>query len=82
MLIPIYVHRLDLQSRIEQTCSFVFQPLSHHRNTTIVGLVCRLLAGEGRGNLQTYCPQFCYNQIYQKSYRLHSLDPAEHFAFC
>ena len=27
-------------------------------------LLCCLLAGEGHGNLQTYCPQFCGNQTY------------------
>ena len=43
-----------------------FQPLSHRRNAAIMGLVCRLLAGEGRGNLQTYCPQFCDNQIHRR----------------
>ena len=46
-----HLHRLDdLQSRIEQSCSFVFQPLSHRRNAAIMRLVCYLLAEEGRGN--------------------------------
>ena len=77
-----YLRRLDdLQSRIEWSCSFVFQPLSHRRNAAIMGLVCRLLAGEGRGNLQTYCPQFCGNQTLRRSHRLHSWDPAEHLHF-
>ena len=31
-----------LHSRIEQICSFIFQPLLSHRNAAIVGLVCRL----------------------------------------
>ena len=47
-------HLDDLQSCIERLCSFIFQPLSHHRNAAIMGLVCRLLAGEGCENLQTY----------------------------
>ena len=77
-----HLRRLDdLQSRIERSCSFVFQPLSHRRNAAIMGLVCRLLAGEGRGNLQTYCPQFCGNQTLRRSHRLHSWDPAEHLCF-
>ena len=41
-----------------------------------MGLVCHLLAGEGHGNLQTYCPQFCGNQTL-----LYSQDPAEHLHF-
>ena len=63
----------DLQSQIERTCSFNFQPLSNHRNAAIMGLVCRrLLAGEGHGNLQTYWPQFHGTQICHRSHRLHS----------
>ena len=46
-----------------------------------MGLVCCLLAGEGRGNLQTYCPQFCDNQIHRRSHCLHFWDPAEHLCF-
>ena len=77
-----HLRRLDdLQSRIERTCSFVFQPRSHRRNAAIMGLICRLLAGEGRGTLQIYCPQFCDNQIHRRSHRLHSWDPAEHLRF-
>ena len=39
-----HLNRLDyLQSRIEQTCSFVFHPLLSRRNAAIVGLVCCLL---------------------------------------
>ena len=75
-------HLNNLQSRIEQTCSSVFQPLLSCWNAAIVGLVCRLLAGEGRGNLQTYCPQFCdINQLPHRSHRLHFWDPAEHLRF-
>ena len=55
----IHLNRLDhLQSRLEQTCLFIIQPLLSHQNAAIVGLVCRLLDGVGHGNLQTYCPQF------------------------
>ena len=38
--------------------------VSHRRNAAIMELVCHLLAGKDRGNLQTYCPQFCDNQIH------------------
>ena len=71
----------DLQSRIERSCSFVFQPLSHCQNAAIMGLVCRLLAGVGCGNLQTYCPQFYGNQVLRWSYRLYPWDPSEHLRF-
>ena len=77
-----HLRRLDdLQSRIEQLCSFVFQPLSHRRNAAIMGLVCHLLAGRVVGTLQTYCPQFCGNQTLCWSHRLYSWDPAEHLCF-
>ena len=79
LLVYTHLRRLDaLQSRIEQTCSFTFQPLSHRRGATIVGLVCHLLAGESHGNLLNYCPQFCGNQTHHRSHRFHSWDPAEH----
>ena len=35
----------------------------------------------GRGNLQSYCPQFCGNQTLCRSHRLYSWDPAEHLHF-
>ena len=41
----------DLQSQIERSHSFVFQLLSHHQNAAIMGLVCCLLAVEGRENI-------------------------------
>ena len=64
-------HLDDLQS---QLCLFVFQPLSYHQNAAIMGLVCRLLAGEGRGNLWTYCPQSCGNRTLHRSHHLYSWD--------
>ena len=77
-----HLRRLDdLQSCIERSCSFVFQPLSHRQNAAIMGLVCHLLAGESCGNLQTYCPQFCGYQILRRSHRLYPWDPAEHLRF-
>ena len=57
-------HLDELYFWIEQSCSFVFQLLSYHWNTAIMELLCCLLAGEGHGNLQTYCPQFCGNHTY------------------
>ena len=38
------------------------------------GLVCQLLAGEGRGNLQIYCLKFVTTTT-RRSQRLHSHDP-------
>ena len=59
-----HLHQLDdLQSWIELTCSFNFQPLSHRRIAAIMRLNCCLLTGEGHGNLQTYCPRFHDAQI-------------------
>ena len=52
-----HLQRLDhLQTRIQWTCCSTFQSLSHHRDAAIIGLVCRLLDEESRGNLQDYCP--------------------------
>ena len=68
-----------LQSRIKQTCCSHFQSLLHRRNASIIGLVCRLLAGEGQGNLQNYCPLFCdVDNTHRQSTRLH---PAAHLRF-
>ena len=41
---------------------------------------CRLLDGEGRGNLQTFCPTFKTSPN-RLSSRLHSFDPASHLRF-
>ena len=77
-----HLHRLDdLQSWIEWSCSFVFQPPSHHRNAAIMGLVCHLLAGEGHENLQTEWPQFCGNQTHRRSHHPYSCDPGEYLHF-
>ena len=69
---------INLQSQIERSCLFVFQPLSHHQNTAIMELVCRFLAGKGHGSLQIYCSQFCGNQTLCQCHSLYSWDPAEH----
>ena len=68
-----------LQSCIEQMCSSHFQSLLHRRNASIIGLVCRPLAGEGRGNLQNYCPLFCgAENTHRQSTHLHAWDLAAH----
>ena len=65
-----------------ETYLCVFQPLLHHRNAAIVGLVCRLLTGEGHETLWSYCPQFCgVVEICRRSYRLYTWDPGEHLRF-
>ena len=78
-----HLQRLDcLQSRIEQTCCSHFQSLLHRRNASIIGLVCRLLVGEGQGNLQNYCPLFHdVDNTLRQSTRLHAWDPAAHLCF-
>ena len=42
-------------------------------------ITCRLLAGEGRGNLQSFCPEFKISL--RSSQRLHGFDPASHLRF-
>ena len=57
-----HLQRLDqLQIRIQKTCCSTFQSLSYCCSAAVVGLVCCLLDGEGRVNLQDYCPQFSHN---------------------
>ena len=77
------LQRLDnLQTRIEHTCCLTFESLLHRRHTTIIGFVCCLLAGEGLGNLQSFCPMFRGPvDICCRSSRLHSWDPADHLCF-
>ena len=71
--------RLDnLQSCIEWTCSITFQPLFQCRRAAIMGLVCCLLAGEGRQNLPTY---LCGTSIHRRSHRLYPWDLAELLRF-
>ena len=55
---------------------FPFRSLTDRRNASILGFTCRLLAGEGHGNLQSFCPEF---KISLRSLlRLHGFDPASH----
>ena len=54
-----HLQRLDnLKTRIERTCCSTFPPLLHRCNAAIIGLVCCLLAEEGRWNLHCFCPLF------------------------
>ena len=47
-----HVSRFDsLLSRIENMCGFTFPYLTDRHNASILGFTCRLLVGEGRGNL-------------------------------
>ena len=75
-----HLNRLDqFQARVENVCGFTFQSLTDRRNTSILGLTCHLLAGEGRGNLQTFCPQF--KTPLRSSQWLRGFDPASHLRF-
>ena len=73
-----HLNRLDrFQARVENMCGFTFPSLTNHRNASILGLTCRLLAGEGHGNLQSFCPKFKFISL-RTSHRLHGFDPASH----
>ena len=76
----VNLERLDhLQTQIQRTYCSTFQSLSHRHNAAIIGLVCHLpLDGEGRGNMQDYCPRFCHVDSHHQSGRLHTWDPAAH----
>jgi len=66
----------SIQRRAEGVCSSTFSPLSSRRQAAAFGLICKLLDGEGRGNLQSFCPHFAtYNT--RRSSRLSAAnDPA------
>ena len=56
---PTHLNRLDqFQTWVEKMGGCPFQSLTDCRNASILGFTCRLLAGEGRGNLQSFCPEF------------------------
>ena len=78
-----HLQRLDnLQAQIERTCCLTFQPLLHRRNAAIIRFVRCFLAGEGWGNLQSFCSMFCgTDNICHQSSRLHAWDPADHLHF-
>ena len=76
-----HLNHLDsFQSRIEHMCEFLFPSLTDRRNASILGFTCGLLDGEGRGNLQSFCPTFKKSPT-RLSNRLHSFDPASHLRF-
>ena len=72
-----HLERLDaLQRRAAGICHDIFPSLESRRYAAAVGLTCRLLDGEGRGDLQSFCPSFVTN-ITRGSSRLNDLsDPA------
>ena len=75
---PTHLNRLDhFQARVENMCGSTFPSLTDRRNASILGLTCRLLAGEGRGNLQSFCPKFKSISL-RTSHRLYGFDPASH----
>ena len=54
-----YLKRLDaLQCRAASICHSTFPSLKSRRHATAIGLLCRLLDGEGRGDLQSFVPHF------------------------
>ena len=71
------MERLDaLQCRAAGICHDNFPSLESRRYAAAVGLTSRLLDGEGRGDLQSFCPSFVTN-IARRSSRLNDLsDPA------
>jgi len=70
--------RLDsLQHRAEGICSTTFSSLSSRRQAAAFGLICRLLDGEGHGNLQSFCPHFATYNTRRSSRLSASNDPAK-----
>ena len=71
-----HLERLDaLQCWAAGICHDDFPSLESRQYAAAVGLTCRLLDGEGRGNLQSFCPSFVTN-IARRSSRLNDLsDP-------
>ena len=56
---PTHLNHLDrFQAHVENMCGFTFPSLTDRCKDSILGLTCRLLAGEGRSNLQSFCPKF------------------------
>ena len=72
-----HLEHLDaLHGRAAGVCHDIFPSLESHRYAAAVGLTCRLLDGEGRGDLQSFCPHFVTNGT-RRSSRLNDLsDPA------
>ena len=72
-----YLKRLDaLQCRAASICHSTFPSLESRRHAAAIGLLCRLLDGEGRGDLQSFIPHFV-TSVPRRSSRLNNLsDPA------
>jgi len=76
-----HLNRLNsLQRRVENMCGFFIPTLVCRRDASILGFTCRLLNGEGQGNLQSFCPSF-QTEILRSCRRLHGCDPASHLCF-
>ena len=63
---------------------YVVANIEHFNNAYVVTEKCDKWPdshGQGCGNLQTYCLQFCGNQTLCCSHHLYSWDPAEHLHF-
>ena len=59
-----HLNRLNRsQARVENMCGFTFPHLTNHRNASILGLTCRLLAGEGRSSVQSFCRKFKFTSL-------------------
>ena len=73
-----YLKRLDaLQCRAASICHSTFPSLESRRCAAVIGLLCRLLDGEGRGDLQSFVPRFV-TSAHRRSSRLNNLsDPAQ-----
>ena len=72
-----HLNRLDsFQACIENTCGSTSPPLASCPKASILGFTYCLLAGEGRGYLQSLCPKF-RSRI---SCQLHNFDPCDFHA--
>ena len=73
-----HLNHLDrFQVHVENMCGFTFPSLMDRRNASILSLTCRLPAGKGCGNLQSFCPKLKSISL-RTSHRLHGFDPASH----
>ena len=72
--------RLDsLQRRADGMCSTAFSSLSSRSQAAAVGLICKLLDGQGRGILQSFCSHFATYSTKRSSHLSASNDPARDY---
>ena len=72
-----YLKHLDaLQCWAASVCQSTFPSLESRRHATAIGLLCRLLDGEGRGDLQSLLPPFITSVPRRSSHLNNLLDPA------